>query len=132
MLAATDGTGADVVLDANGGEIPAAAAEALAQFGRVYSYGDAAKRGRPHFDPEKLAERNAAVGGFWIRPVLDRPEIFAGPVTEMFRLIGAGTLRPLVDARYPLSQAARAHRDMRDRRTTGKAWLRVDAESTVA
>lgn len=129
---ATDGRGADLVLDANGGEILSRAAEALAQFGRVYSYGDAANQGRPHFDPELLAERNASVGGFWIKPVLHRPEFFAGPVAELFGLIGTGALRPLVGAAYPLAEAAAAHRDMRDRRTTGKVWLRVDTAPAVA
>lgn len=125
VRAATGGTGADVVLDANAGPILAAAVETLAPFGRVYSYGDAGNDGRGLFDPEKLAERNAAVGGFWIGPVLNRPEIFAGPVTDMFGLIASGALNPLVSARYPFDEVKRALTDMRERRTTGKVWLRI-------
>src|SRR5690606_24428851 len=83
IRAATNGQGADIVLDANGGPIVTAAVEALAPFGRVYSYGDAGKLGRGEFDPQWLAERNAAIGGFWIGPVMNRPGIFAEPVAEM-------------------------------------------------
>lgn len=125
VLAATGGAGADVVLDANAGPILAAAVEVLAPFGRVYSYGDAGNDGRGLVDPEKLAERNAAVGGFWIGPVLNRPEIFAGPVTDMFGLIASGALNPLVSAEYPFDEVKRALTDMRERRTTGKVWLRI-------
>ncbi|ADD41375.1 quinone oxidoreductase family protein [Stackebrandtia nassauensis] len=125
VLAATGGAGADVVLDANAGPILAAAVEVLAPFGRVYSYGDAGNEGRGLVDPEKLAERNAAVGGFWIGPVLNRPEIFAGPVADMFGLITSGALNPLVSAEYPFDEVKRALTDMRERRTTGKVWLRI-------
>jgi NADPH2:quinone reductase len=43
---------------------------------------------------------------------------------ELFGLVAAGRLRPQTGATYPLAEAARAHADMRARRTTGKVVLR--------
>jgi NADPH2:quinone reductase len=38
-------------------------------------------------------------------------------------MVAAGELRPIVGGTYPLSDARRAHEDLRARRTTGKLVL---------
>jgi NADPH2:quinone reductase len=113
----------DVVLDANGGAAFPAALDALAQFGRLVSYGQASGHGRPPVDPDALAERNHAVVGFWIRPVLDLPGGYAEPMAEMLDLTATGRLRPVVGGGYPLADAGQAHTDLLARRTTGKLVL---------
>ncbi len=40
-------------------------------------------------------------------------------------MVRAGVLKPVVGASYPLAEAARAHEDLRGRRTTGKLVLDV-------
>ncbi|MEV0717806.1 zinc-binding dehydrogenase [Asanoa sp. NPDC050611] len=60
----------------------------------------------------------------WLRPALTVPGTYAEPLTEMFDLVAAGALNPLVAAAYPLEEAARAFADILARRTTGKVTLR--------
>jgi NADPH2:quinone reductase len=125
IRAANDGLGADVILDANGGALQEIAAKALAPLGRLVSYGNASGEPRPLFNPDDLAENNAALIGFWIRPLLDLPGYLEEPLGRMFAMVGDQTLRPLVSSEYALDNARQAHQDMKDRRTTGKVWLRV-------
>jgi NADPH2:quinone reductase len=49
--------------------------------------------------------------------------MLAEPLAELFDLTAAGALRPLVGGEYALSEAARAHRDLRARGTVGKLVL---------
>ncbi|MFL6076011.1 MAG: zinc-binding alcohol dehydrogenase family protein [Mycobacteriales bacterium] len=122
---ANGGRPVDVVLDANGGAALPAALDALAPFGRLVSYGQASGEGRAPVDPEALAERNHAVVGFWVRPLLDLPGGYAEPLAELLDLAATGQLHPRVGAEYPLADAGRAYADLGGRRTTGKLVLRT-------
>ncbi|GIH61908.1 quinone oxidoreductase family protein [Microbispora siamensis] len=124
ILAANDGAPVDVVLDSVGGRVFAAALGVLANFGRLVTFGNASREPRPPVDPAWLADRNAAVAGFWLRPALTVPGALTGPLREMFALVAGGSLRPLTDAAYPLREARRAFEDLLARRTTGKITLR--------
>jgi NADPH2:quinone reductase len=42
---------------------------------------------------------------------------------DLFARAGRGELRAVIGATYPLGQAAQAHVDLRERRTTGKLLL---------
>ncbi|MFI9724162.1 zinc-binding alcohol dehydrogenase family protein [Streptomyces sp. NPDC052396] len=123
---ANGGQPVDVILDANGGPALPAALPALAQFGRLISYGDASRQGRPHMDPVLLAEGNLTVAGFWLRPALSLPGTYREPLTELLALTAQGRLRPVTGAGYPLAQASKAFADMALRGTTGKVTLRPD------
>jgi NADPH2:quinone reductase len=124
VRAANGGRPADVVLDSTGGATFSAGLAALAPFGRLVSYGNAARQGRPPVDPGDLAERNTAVAGFWLRPALDLPGAYHEPLAELLALTAAGDLTPVVGAEYPLADARRAHQDLLARRSTGKLVLR--------
>ncbi|GIF69206.1 NADPH:quinone reductase [Asanoa ishikariensis] len=124
ILAANDGRPVDIVLDSIGGRVLSAGLETLAPFGRLISFGNASREGIPLVDPDALAERNAAVAGFWLRPLLAVPGTYAEPLAEMFALVSSGVLKPLVDAAYPPGEAGRAFTDLLARRTTGKITLR--------
>jgi NADPH:quinone reductase len=124
---ANDGQGVDIVLDANGGDAIAAGLDALAQFGRLVTYGDAGKQGRPPVDPSVLARRNLTVAGFWLRPALELPHGYREPLAELLNLTAKGALRPVTASRYPLAEASRAFADLVGRRTTGKVVLGFDA-----
>ncbi|NBE49937.1 quinone oxidoreductase family protein [Streptomyces boluensis] len=116
---------ADVVLDAVGGTLFDQALESLASFGRLVSYGNAARTGFTPVDPARLGRLNASVVGFWLRPTLARPGAVEGPLKELFDLTLRGRLRPVVHAEsYPLAEARRAHEDLLARRTVGKVLLR--------
>jgi NADPH2:quinone reductase len=124
IRAANSGRGVDVVLDSTGGAAFSAGLDALAPFGRLVSYGNAARDGRPPVDAGQLAEHNTAVAGFWLRPALDLPGGYHEPLAELLELTAAGELTPVVGAEYPLADARRAHEDLLARRSTGKLVLR--------
>ena len=78
----------------------------------------------PPFDPQRL---NAAGSLYLTRPSLahyirDRSEL-EWRAGEVFRAVSDAVLDIRVGARYPLSHAAEAHRDLEARRTTGSSVL---------
>ncbi|KUL21834.1 quinone oxidoreductase family protein [Actinoplanes awajinensis] len=126
---ATAGRGADVILESTGGAALTASIDALAPFGRLVSYGNASREGRPPIDAGVLSARNLSVAGFWLRPALDLPGFFREPLTELFALVASGELSLPPGPAYPLAGAHRAHEDLLARRTTGKATLHPAASS---
>ncbi|MFC9243078.1 zinc-binding alcohol dehydrogenase family protein [Streptomyces sp. NPDC057136] len=114
---------ADVVLDAVGGELFDQALGSLASFGRLVTYGNAARSGFTPVDPARLNRLNAAVVGFWLRPALAAPGAVSGPLKELFGLVAEGRLKPVAGGSYPLAEARRAHEDLLARRTVGKIVL---------
>ncbi|WP_239159750.1 quinone oxidoreductase family protein [Winogradskya humida] len=123
VLDANDGRPVDVVLDSIGGNVFSAGLDVLANFGRLVTFGNASREGRAPVDPGELADGNKTVSGFWLRPALTVPGAYAEPLTEMFGLVAARTLKPLVAAAYPLADARRAFEDLLARATTGKITL---------
>lgn len=114
---------ADVVLDAVGGDLFDQALDSLASFGRLVTYGNAARSGFTPVDPGRLGRLNASVVGFWLRPTLAVPGAVGGPLKELFTLVAEGRLKPVTGGSYPLADARRAHEDLLARRTTGKLVL---------
>ena len=78
----------------------------------------------PPFDPQRL---NAAGSVYLTRPKLadytaTRAELTAR-AAAVFAAVADGTLEVRIGHRYPLAEAAQAHRDLESRRTTGKVVL---------
>jgi NADPH:quinone reductase len=113
----------DIVLEMVGGSTFDASLEALAPFGRLVTYGVASRQLPKHVDPVALAYRGQAVIGFWLVHCFRREGMFDEPARELLDLVAAGELQALVGGIYPLSEARRAHEDLRARRTTGKLVL---------
>jgi NADPH2:quinone reductase len=113
-----------VILDAVSGPVFDAAFEALGQFGRLVTFGAASRETATPIEPTRLMKRNLSVIGFWLSPALAVPGTFGPPLTEMFDLVTAGRLRPIVGGEYPFAEARQAHEDLLARRTTGKLILR--------
>ncbi|HEY0689498.1 MAG TPA: zinc-binding dehydrogenase [Kribbella sp.] len=132
VRAANDDRPVDVVLDSTGGKTMLAGLDVLAGFGRLVTYGNAAREGRPLVDTGLLAESNRAVAGFWLRPAMDYPGAYHEPLAELLKLTAAGRIRPLVGGSYQLAEACRAHEDLLARRTTGKLILRPRSSSRTA
>jgi NADPH2:quinone reductase len=124
VIEANGGERVDVILDAVGGPVFDAAFEALGQFGRLVTFGAASRETAQPIEPVRLMKRNLSVIGFWLSPALALPGAFGPPLTEMFDLVTAGRLRPIVGGEYPFAEARRAHEDLLARRTTGKLILR--------
>jgi len=71
-------------------------------------------------DEAALARKHARGAHYLAKPD-------AGQLAEIAALIDAGTVHVVIDAIYPLEQAARAHRHMEDDHIAGKVVLQVAA-----
>ena len=124
VIEANGGEPVDVVIDAVSGPVFDAAFEALGQFGRLVTFGAASRQLATPVEPARLMKRNLSVIGFWLSPALSVPGMFGPPLTELFELVAAGKLRPVVGGEYSFADAHKSHEDLLARRTTGKLILR--------
>lgn len=125
VQAITGGRGVDVVYDSVGQTTFDKGLRVLRPRGLMALFGQSSGPVAP-LDPQVLNTRGSV---FLTRPSLGHyiatPEELRWRTTELFDAIADGTLTIRVSATYPLAEAARAHRDLEGRRTTGKLLLRV-------
>ncbi len=119
----TGGEGVAAVYDGVGRDTFFASLDALRPHGVMVSFGNASGAVEP-FSPMELAKRHSL---YLTRPSLfdfintrDRLLAAAG---ELFGLIEQSVLKVHVNQRYPLAEAAQAHRDLAARKTTGSTIL---------
>ncbi len=118
----TKGRGCDVVYDSIGKDTFDRSLECLALRGMLVAFGQSSGV-VPPFDLLRLAKTSGTI----TRPSLfgytsTRPELL-GAADELFTLLANGMLRCPVEARHPLRDAARAHRELEARRTVGATVL---------
>jgi NADPH2:quinone reductase len=113
----------DVVLDMTGGRVTDASLAALAPFGRLAFYGMASRVPPTPVAPASLLAHSTTVAGLWLVHALAVPGLVATALTELYQLVEAGSLRAIAGGDYPLTEARRAHEDLRARRTVGKVVL---------
>jgi len=123
LVEANGGRKVDVVLEMTGGPVFDASLAALAPFGRLVTYGMASRTPATPVQPAQLMGRSRAVVGFWLAHCLGRPGMYREPLAELLAMTAEGRLKPQVGGVYPLAEAARAHQDLRSRRTVGKLAL---------
>ena len=128
VLEAEDGRGADVVLDVVGGDYLARNVEVLAHDGHLVVIGTQQGR-RGELDLGALMSRRASVTGTTLRarPAASKAAIVAAVREHLWPLVEAGRVRPVVHARIPLAEAARAHRVLEESSHIGKVLLTTDA-----
>ncbi|HSN90652.1 MAG TPA: quinone oxidoreductase [Anaeromyxobacteraceae bacterium] len=119
----TNGAGVPVVYDAVGKDTFAGSLDSLRPRGLMVSFGNASGPTGP-IDPLVLSTKGSL---FLTRPTLahhtgTRAELEEG-TGELFELLRSGKVKIDVSGRYPLSEAARAHRDLEARKTTGSLVL---------
>jgi NADPH2:quinone reductase len=114
---------ADVVLDPVGGDFLPASLAALNPFGVLLALGFAGGMW-PQVDPALLVGRNIGLQGFYLgRLMRHRPELVREASADLVELWEQGAIRPVVGARFPLEEAAEAHRLIEERRHVGKVVL---------
>ena len=118
---ANGGRRVDVVLEMTGGRVFDQSLAALASFGRLACYGMAARTPPAPVEPGDLMAHNTAVIGFWLARA--KPGMLAEAVTDLFGLIGAGKLSPVIGGSYSLDEVAEAHHALRSRQSIGKLLL---------
>jgi NADPH2:quinone reductase len=122
LLEANGGQPVDVVFEMSGGEVFDASYWALAPFGRIVAYGIATNQAN-QVSTGSLLRHSRAVVGFYLFHCLQRPGMFGEALAELFERAARGELKVIVGNTYPLSDAAQAQIDLRERRTTGKLLL---------
>jgi NADPH:quinone reductase-like Zn-dependent oxidoreductase len=121
VLRASAGRGADLIVDGLGGNAREENMKALALTGHWVSVGQAGGTW-PAIEPEWLQHKSATFS----RPVIfhytSQPRQLREMATRVFDALRGGTLRPQI-ARYALSAAGTAHRELESRRTIGQVVL---------
>lgn len=119
----TGGKGVPVVYDGVGKTTFDGSLDCLSPMGLMVSFGNASGP-PPAIDLAMLSLRGSL---FITRPTLMHytadPADLAEGAAELFALVAAGTVRVEIHQRYPLSEAATAHRDLEARKTTGATVL---------
>lgn len=119
----TDGAGVAAVYDGVGASTFDASLASVAVRGTLALFG-ASSGPVPPVDPQRL---NAAGSVYLTRPSLAHftrtGAEFAWRSGELLELIAAGSLSVTVSERYPLADAAQAHRDLQGRKTIGSIVL---------
>jgi NADPH2:quinone reductase len=119
---ANGGRDVDVVFEMAGGDVFDACFDALAPLGRLVAYG-ISSRAQNSVRTGKLLKTSRAVVGFWLFHVTRRPEMVRPPLDDLFARLARGEIRVVEGETYGLSEARRAHEDLRARRTSGKLLL---------
>ena len=119
----TGGKGVPVVYDGVGKTTFDGSLDSLAPLGLMVSFGNASGT------PPPLDLLRLSFGGslFITRPTLMHytadPADLAEGAAELFDLVAAGVIRVEIHQRFPLDEAAAAHRDLEARKTTGATVL---------
>lgn len=121
--AATDGHGADVVIDPVGGDLSAAALRAMAWRGRLVVVGFASG-GIPKIAANYLLVKNIAVSGLqWTDYRARQLDRVRAAQAEMFELWRQGAVSPRITARFSLENYNLALRALKDGTASGKIIL---------
>lgn len=122
----TGGRGVDVVYDPVGGDLAITALKSLAWEGRHLVIGFAGGT-IPQLPANLLLLKSAAaVGVLWGNSLRANPAPHGQNIRELLAWLAEGRLRPVIDARYPLSQAADALAHVEQRKAQGKVLLIAD------
>ncbi|WP_446217450.1 NAD(P)H-quinone oxidoreductase [Micromonospora sp. IBHARD004] len=120
----TDGRGADVILDIIGAAYLPRNVAALATGGRLVVIGMQGGR-KGELDLGALLAKRASVAATALRsrPLAEKAEIVRGVREQVWPLVESGAVRPIVDRRLPMADAAEAHRLVETSDHLGKVLL---------
>ncbi len=121
----TDGRGVDVIYDSVGRTTFEKGLNVLRRRGMMALFGQSSGVVAP-VDPSVLNTKGSL---FLTRPSLghymEAPDELRWRAGDVMSFITSGTLKVRISASYPMAEAARAHRDLESRATTGKLLLHV-------
>ena len=119
----TGGKGVPVVYDSVGKDTFMGSLDCLQPFGLLAVFG-ASSGAVPPFDLNLLQQKGSL---FLTRPTLvtynAKAEALAESAKALFDMVTSGKVKIEVNQRYPLKDAAQAHRDLEARKTTGSTIL---------
>ncbi|MFF3214757.1 NAD(P)H-quinone oxidoreductase [Streptomyces sp. NPDC002886] len=124
VRAATDGAGADVILDIMGAKYLSRNVDALAVNGRLAIIG--LQGGvKAELNLAALLAKRAAITATTLRarPLEEKAAIVAAVREHVWPLVASGRIHPVVHATYPMSEAPEAHRVLEASTHVGKLLL---------
>ena len=123
VRAETGGRGVPVVYDSIGRDTLMKSLDCLGLRGHLVLFGQSSGAPDP-FNLALLGTKSASI----TRPTLFHyatgPDALDEISAHLFAAVREGILKPLITARYPLADAARAHADLQGRKTTGSLLLK--------
>ncbi|WP_035715017.1 NAD(P)H-quinone oxidoreductase [Azorhizobium doebereinerae] len=126
VKSASDGKGADVILDMVGGPYIARNYEAAAVDGRIvqiaFQQGSKAQVDFMRVMLKRLTHTGSTLRS---RPVADKAAIAQALEAKVWPLLANGSVKPLIDATFPLNEAAAAHAHMEGSTHIGKIVLTI-------
>ena len=119
----TDGRGADVIVDSIGGPTLQKSLLCLAYRGRCITFGDAGREPGGKLDISTMRANNQALIGYFLGA-----ELFLGTrahamIAGLLDDIAAGSLKVVIDRRFPLEQAGEAHAYIESSQAFGRVLL---------
>ena len=122
ILEANGGERVDVVLHMSGTGFEAEL-HALGMLGRMVAFGNAARHPN-EVKTNYLLQTSKSVIGFWLVALIaQKRDLVQSMIAELLGMVASGELEVVIGGVYPLSEAARAHTEMQERRTSGKLLL---------
>ena len=120
----TGGRGADVVLDIIGAKYLSRNIEVLAPNGRIATIGLQGGR-RGELDLGALMAKRGSISATTLRarPAGEKARIVRGVRDQVWPLVAAGAIRPIIDTTVPMADAIDAHRRMEASDHLGKILL---------
>ncbi len=114
----TGGQGVPVVFDGVGKATFDGSMECLGRFGMMITFGNASGA-VPPLNLLRLSAKGITVARPSLKPYIDRREDLEEAAGELLGHIDAGRIRITIGQRFPLDQAAEAHRALESRQTQG-------------
>ena len=119
----TEGNGVPVVYDGVGQATLESSLDSLSPFGLLASFGSASGPVK-NFDTGILGAKGSL---YLTRPSLmtyvASDEALQSNTAELFEVVNSGAVKVEVNQTYALADAAKAHQDLEDRKTTGSTVL---------
>ena len=122
------------IIEANGGERVDAVLhmsgtgfepelKALDTMGRIVVFGNAGRHPN-ELQTNYLLQTSKSVIGFWLVPfIIKKRDLLGAAIAELLGAVAAGELEVVIGGVYPMSEAAKAHHDIAERKSTGKLLL---------
>ncbi len=122
----TDNRGADVILDIMGAPYLARNIDALALNGRI-SIISLQGGSKAELNLGALMAKRGSISSTTLRarPPQEKADIVRGVREQIWPLVESGAVRPVIDRRLPMAQAAQAHSVVEKNEHTGKVLLTV-------
>ena len=117
----TEGNGVDIVIESIGGTVTSEALSSLSLDGVLITLGYSAGR-KTTIDVTDLIWKRARMAGFSL--FAQSPVAIAAAWRDIFPLIVSGSVKPIVERIYPLSEASEALRHLIEDRPFGKVVLK--------